>query len=253
MTFVKVNAFVVVVFLAAACSLHAQILNGSFEISATEADFWDPNGQEPDILSTYTASDKDGFPVTIKPVDGQYFVLLQSGGGTPETDYGQLTQIINVNAGEIITGAYFFATIDWMPSWNDTGTISLIRVEDPCFVIALAYKDVNSVVYYGGRPGGCMDGWERFSHTFNSSEAGTYKLVLRVKDAIDHALSSYLAVDALRIVTVPPPLPCGYKLVGDLNRDCKVDFLDFAMLVENWMVDCNAQPNDIACLPPQTH
>ncbi len=31
---------------------------------------------------------------------------------------------------------------------------------------------------------------------------------------------------------------CPYVLLGDLNRDCTVDFLDFALMAQNWLVDC---------------
>lgn len=36
--------------------------------------------------------------------------------------------------------------------------------------------------------------------------------------------------------------PCLYQLVGDLNDDCRVDYLDFAMMAENWLIDCNLNP-----------
>ena len=38
------------------------------------------------------------------------------------------------------------------------------------------------------------------------------------------------------------PVPtCSGPLVGDLNDDCKVNFIDMAMLAENWN-KCNLQP-----------
>jgi probable HAF family extracellular repeat protein len=47
---------------------------------------------------------------------------------------------------------------------------------------------------------------------------------------------------------VPQP-PCLYRLAGDLNDDCKVDFADFAVMAANWLVDCGAVPTDPACVP----
>jgi hypothetical protein len=45
------------------------------------------------------------------------------------------------------------------------------------------------------------------------------------------------------------PSVCHFNLVGDLNGDCKVDFMDFAIMANNWLVDCNADPNNLACVP----
>jgi len=43
--------------------------------------------------------------------------------------------------------------------------------------------------------------------------------------------------------------PCLYRLVGDLNGDCRVDLLDFAMMASNWLIDCDLTPEDPACVP----
>ena len=42
---------------------------------------------------------------------------------------------------------------------------------------------------------------------------------------------------------------CKYELAGDLNDDCKVDFADFAMMAANWLIDCNLNPENPACVP----
>jgi hypothetical protein len=42
---------------------------------------------------------------------------------------------------------------------------------------------------------------------------------------------------------------CLFNLAGDLNDDCKVDFGDFAIMVENWLIDCCTNPSDPACVP----
>ncbi|MBN1436952.1 MAG: SUMF1/EgtB/PvdO family nonheme iron enzyme [Sedimentisphaerales bacterium] len=44
---------------------------------------------------------------------------------------------------------------------------------------------------------------------------------------------------------------CEYALAGDLNDDCRVDLVDFSMLVSNWLVDCYADPSDPACVLKQ--
>jgi hypothetical protein len=43
--------------------------------------------------------------------------------------------------------------------------------------------------------------------------------------------------------------PCLYKLDGDMNGDCRVDFIDFALLARNWLIDCGTEPNNPACTP----
>jgi subtilase family serine protease len=42
---------------------------------------------------------------------------------------------------------------------------------------------------------------------------------------------------------------CGFTLSGDLNSDCRVDMNDFAILAENWLIDCTAGPNNPKCVP----
>jgi hypothetical protein len=42
--------------------------------------------------------------------------------------------------------------------------------------------------------------------------------------------------------------PCLYNLAGDLNDDCKVDFLDFAIMANNWLIDCMEEPDNPACV-----
>jgi len=44
-------------------------------------------------------------------------------------------------------------------------------------------------------------------------------------------------------------IPCRYVLFGDLNNDCRVDFLDVAYIGANWLVDCDITPNDPECEP----
>ncbi|MGA2324062.1 MAG: hypothetical protein ABSG22_09470 [Sedimentisphaerales bacterium] len=211
--------------------IRGQILNGGFEEDPDVPLFWQSTGRVPEILQTYTAYDDRGHGLaTIDAFEGQYFVMLESGGGTPDTAYSQLTQRIVVNAGQSITGAYFFATIDHLP-YNDTATIKL--VPDPCSSlteILLARKSVADVNSYDS-----MEGWEAFSHTFTALEAGIYTLVLRVEDAIDYVTPSYLAVDALKI-------ECNGSLAGDLNGDCRVDYFDLALLVDQWLNECDSSP-----------
>jgi hypothetical protein len=38
-------------------------------------------------------------------------------------------------------------------------------------------------------------------------------------------------------------------LAGDLNDDCGVDFRDFAMMAENWLINCRLTQENPACIP----
>jgi len=42
---------------------------------------------------------------------------------------------------------------------------------------------------------------------------------------------------------------CLYILAGDLNRDCKIDLADLAIMASNWMIDCIADPTNSSCIP----
>ena len=42
---------------------------------------------------------------------------------------------------------------------------------------------------------------------------------------------------------------CQCNLAGDLNNDCRVDLADFAIMANNWLVDCYEDPDNPACVP----
>lgn len=42
---------------------------------------------------------------------------------------------------------------------------------------------------------------------------------------------------------------CHYELAGDVNGDCKFDIVDFAVMAQGWLVDCNITPDDPECIP----
>lgn len=43
--------------------------------------------------------------------------------------------------------------------------------------------------------------------------------------------------------------PCPFDLPGDVNSDCIVNSLDFAIMTSNWLTDCQTLPLDPACIP----
>ncbi len=42
---------------------------------------------------------------------------------------------------------------------------------------------------------------------------------------------------------------CDFDLAGDVNRDCRVNFSDFAITAANWLIDCDQTPENPACVP----
>ncbi|MHC4623685.1 MAG: putative metal-binding motif-containing protein [Planctomycetota bacterium] len=62
-------------------------------------------------------------------------------------------------------------------------------------------------------------------------------------------LTLLVAVLALVLSCVASADECHYELAGDWNLDCKVDFVDFAIMAASWLVDCGAEPNNPVCLP----
>ena len=45
-------------------------------------------------------------------------------------------------------------------------------------------------------------------------------------DAVEVLPSSRIEIDYL--------IPCNHTLIGDLNKDCKIDFADFVGIAEDW-------------------
>jgi len=42
---------------------------------------------------------------------------------------------------------------------------------------------------------------------------------------------------------------CDYALAGDVNDDCRIDLLDFAIITSDWLLDCRITPVDPRCVP----
>lgn len=45
------------------------------------------------------------------------------------------------------------------------------------------------------------------------------------------------------------PWTCDYDLTGDLNDDCMFDVLDLAIVLDNWLIDCDFDYTNPACVP----
>ena len=42
---------------------------------------------------------------------------------------------------------------------------------------------------------------------------------------------------------------CHYDLVGDVNRDCRTDLVDIALVAQGWLIDCDITPGNPECIP----
>ena len=60
---------------------------------------------------------------------------------------------------------------------------------------------------------------------------------------------SFIAIAASESFSLAIRRNCEYKLAGDLNDDCKVDFSDFEIMAAQWLIDCNLDPSNPACVP----
>lgn len=50
-------------------------------------------------------------------------------------------------------------------------------------------------------------------------------------------------------VSIVSAQPCNYDLAGDTNDDCVTDIVDFSLVTQTWLIDCNSLPLDPACVP----
>jgi hypothetical protein len=228
--------------------------NGSFELFDHNdfTGFFDPNGWHSEnyvtvsqgfLPSEYPGS-KGSWRMnpdeTMAPFKGDYVLVLSTGDETVKDSTAW--QEVTIQAGDKLTGVYFFGACDYQP-FNDWAEIKLISINDPEAVpIMLAKADIKMLGDYGS-----FAGFQRFEYTFGAEQAGDYKLVLFITDERDSMLESYLVVDSLNICryneTNPPPE------YGDLNCDCTVNYEDMAKLSHDWGYDCNDQNmlNDPNC------
>lgn len=169
------------------------------------------------------------------PFEGDYFLLLSTGTENLNITepYGtEIRQTINAEAGDKLTGVYFFGTIDYS-GFIDWGTIRAIPIENPSQPIEIVYVTVEDVGSYGSGDTGSMSGWRRFEYTFET--AGTYELNISVNDYSDSIYDSFFAVDSLVLCHNPSG-------AGDFSCDCTVNFEDFVFLAADWMCNCK-DPN----------
>jgi hypothetical protein len=126
------------VFLTILAQAEPNLYNGKFELfDANGGDFNTPTGWQ---HKNYTAVISNFIPYRpwllpeegLVPFEGDYFVMLST-GDMYDTDpnYAQIWQTITVDAGDKLTGVYFFGTYDYM-DFNDFAEIKLVpSANDP--------------------------------------------------------------------------------------------------------------------------
>ena len=129
--------------------------------------------------------------------EGSKFVLLSTGDSS--VNYAKISQQVTLQAGDIITGAYFFGACDYY-SWEDYATITLVAQAGSGLTdIELVNIGIAEVGDYGS-----TDGWVTFqSEVITALTAGTYTLECTVFDLNDFQLESYFAVDGIAIIPEP--------------------------------------------------
>lgn len=205
--------FVVCILLCAVLTnnslLFAEIINGDFEQAVPGDDFRTPYGWNVEnyaaVLSTFIPQPPRGSTINWKidvetglaPFEGDSFVVLSNGMISPETTHAKIWQDVSLEVGDVVSGAYFFGTCDYIP-YGDYATISLVaKPGSELADIELVNITTGDVGSYGS-----TDGWVPFqSVPFTEATAGTYTLEFVVTDMVDNIFNSYLAVDGL----IPEP------------------------------------------------
>lgn len=238
--------------------VQAAILNGGFEIPDpndtpwfTPALNWTRISDNPfgdcyaGLHESFVPNPEHGQTVqwTIPgPYEGSKFVVLSTGDLGPDSDReiseAEITQIVEFNQGDTISGAFFFGTCDYF-NYNDYGQITLSAVNptnDPN-EITLAFMNVETIGNFSS-----TNEWIPFTYTFNNYSEGAYVLSCYVADDGDTIYKSFLAVDGLQICKAFPN-------EADINSDCSIDLEDFWFLSRAWLAEC-PDPNAIGQAPP---
>jgi hypothetical protein len=61
--------------------------------------------------------------------------------------------------------------------------------------------------------------------------------------------TSHILLITICAINVTFASECHFDLPGDLNNDCKTDFLDFAIVANTWLIDCGTDLGNANCLP----
>jgi hypothetical protein len=135
---------------------------------------------------------------------------------------------------------------------------------------SLALRSDGSIIGWGAGKSG-QTGWPNFGqadppegNNFVAIAAGYYHNLALKSDgsivcwganwypffqAVPPEGNGFVAIAAGQSHSLAIRRSCEYELAGDLNDDCKVDFSDFEIMAAHWLIDCNLNPENPACVP----
>ena len=165
--------------------------NTGFEFGLTG---WTANGDAGTTSSISVGN------TTLAPTQGQSLGYIGAGLGADM--YSTLEQSFHLQAGDVLTGDAAFLAADYLP-FNDDAYLSIGGT-------VLGTASVATVGNYGST------GWLNFS--FVAPTTGSYLLQLGVRNVLDNGLSSYAALDNVRVngalAGVPEPATWALMILG---------------------------------------
>ena len=195
------------------------------------------NNGNPNVGGYLFSQDED-YPALTLDITGE--ALATSWGPAAETGDDDLNELLNglafvypagttsINAGGLVIGMqYLLQLISYEPEQPGRRVDIVVENEE-----IVTYYDVLSA--QGGVVG---HGGAVLKYTFTATDP-----VLNIR------IEPYGRATGINglILTLET---CPYSLTGDLNDDCRVDFLDFALMADNWLTDCVDDPDDPGCQP----
>lgn len=199
--------------------------------------------------SSYTWGRAYAYQGTVSPYSGNYYGVFRM----PASGY--LFYYSSEATGGDLLGWFPF-TDGWITAWQDG-----IEVSGGDVIQASAYvKELNAnpdtdvvkiSIYYKDSGGYSLlikdieyfdvtAGWTKIVGSAFTAPAGTAQVILAV-GMEDAGVGHTVGIDN---VALSAPGACHYKLAGDLDDNCKVDLFDIALLVANWLTDCELTPGD---------
>ena len=96
--------------------------------------------------------------------------------------------------------------------------------------------------------------WERLPAGGIFLPPGTYPCEIMLTEESFHGSGlaggwAAAMAGAINFTILSEPQECSFVLAGDMNDDCRFDLSDVALMAQNWLLDCNQNPSNPACVP----
>jgi hypothetical protein len=163
----------------------------------------------------------------------------------------QFSQVIDVSgsASSIDVGKATAILSGWLSSWGDGDSSTVTARFLNSGSAEIGSISINSV----GNPANTMVDPATFEEIISAVPIGTRYIGIEVLDqrAAGSDNDGYADDLSLKLDTYDTCVsPCPVDLVGDANRDCKVNMLDLEIVTTNWLINCDVNPSDPACILP---